>query len=191
MCLPVRAAGSGKNRSLPNNITISFLYLRTAGYWKERFDLVSHVEGGAFREVYRSDLLLPTDVLTPAHHGNRNAMTSIYFLLEHGEFSAFHRIASDELWHYYDGGNLCIYEIAPDGLLTKHLLGLDGSAAPFALIKAGSWFGSRVEEEGSFTLCGCTVAPGFDFADFELAKRGQLQEKYPQYTDLISSLTRQ
>lgn len=162
----------------------------SANYWKEKLRLIAHVEGGAFREIYRSTLVLPESVLTEGHWGDRNAMTSIYFLLQHGEFSAFHRIASDELWHHYDGGILCIYEITPDGELVKHLLGTEGDARPFAVIRAGSWFGSRVEEEGSYTLCGCTVAPGFDFADFEMAERGVLQQEYPQHAAVIGELTR-
>jgi uncharacterized protein len=164
---------------------------RTAKYWKEKLHLTSHVEGGSFSEVFRSDLMLPQESLTKHHNGSRNAMTSIYFLLEHRDFSAFHRIASDELWHHYDGGILCIYEIKPNGTLTKHLLGIEGSALPFVAIAAGSWFASRVEEASSFTLCGCTVAPGFDFADFELANRWALQQQFPDYKNLIAELTRQ
>src|SRR5690606_5336550 len=94
---------------------------RTAQYWKEQLQLTQHVEGGAFREIYRSDISLPQKTLTAAHKGARNASTSIYFLLEYGEFSALHRIASDEIWHHYDGAALCIYEITADGMLTKHL----------------------------------------------------------------------
>src|ERR1700761_6888665 len=94
--------------------------------WKDKLQLASHVEGGSFREIYRSRMLLPQTTLSTMHHGDRAAMTSIYFLLEHGEFSAFHRIASDELWHFYDGDTLCIYELLPDGLLTTHMLGKDG-----------------------------------------------------------------
>lgn len=164
--------------------------LRTAQYWKDRLQLISHIEGGAFSEVYRAALVLPHNTLTPAHNGDRNAMTSIYFLLQHGEFSAFHRIASDELWHHYDGDTLCIYEILPDGALITHLLGTGHDATPFAIIKAGSWFASRVEGEGSYTLCGCTVAPGFDFADFELAERSALQQQYPVHAAIIEELTR-
>jgi len=117
-------------------------------------------------------------------------MTSIYFLLEHGEFSAFHRIASDELWHHYDGGTACIYEILPDGTLVRHLLGTEADAMPFVVIKAGSWFGSRVEVPGSYTLCGCTVAPGFDFDDFELADRAELTSLHPRHAAIIAELTR-
>ena len=76
------------------------------------------------------------------------------------------------------------------GLLTRHLLGCGKDALPFAVIKAGSWFSSRVEDEDNYTLCGCTVAPGFDFADFELANRDALQQQYPQHSDLIAGLTR-
>ncbi len=157
-----------------------------------QLNLTAHIEGGAFKEIYRSPLVLPEEVLTPEHGGDRNAMTSIYFLLQYGEFSAFHRIASDELWHFYYGGVLCIYEIDKSGVLTKHLLGKDIAAGerPMVCIKAGSWFGSRVEEAGGYTLCGCTVAPGFDFADFELAARAALMELYPQHGGIIRELTR-
>jgi predicted cupin superfamily sugar epimerase len=143
--------------------------MHTAAYWKEKLNLTQHIEGGAYKEVYRSGLSLPRTCLTDQHNGDRNAMTNIFFLLEYGEFSAFHRIASDELWHYYDGEDLQIYEITPDGTLIKHTLGNSAIATPFVAIKAGSWFGSRVEEVNGYTLCGCTVSPGFDFADFELA----------------------
>ncbi len=163
----------------------------SAQYWKDKLELISHVEGGAFREVYRSTLELPQNTLTPEHKGNRAAATGIYFLLEYGEFSSFHRIASDELWHFYDGVSLCVYEIKQDGELVKHLLGkdIDKGERPQITIEAGSWFGSRVETEGGYTLCGCTVSPGFDFSDFELAERNALQNEYPQHKAIIEQLT--
>ena len=135
---------------------------------------------------------MPLSALSPNHKGNRSASTSIYFLLEYGEFSAFHRIASDELWHFYDGNTLYIYEIKENGELIKHLLGrdLENCEALQILIPAGSWFASRVEVAGGFALCGCTVAPGFDFADFELADRVILQEQFPQHVQLIASLSK-
>ncbi|MBX2907593.1 MAG: cupin domain-containing protein [Taibaiella sp.] len=163
---------------------------RSPKYWIDKLSLTPHVEGGAFSEIYRSELLLPQNALTTEHHGPRNAMTSIYFLLEFGQFSAFHRIASDELWHHYDGGSLFIYEITPAGELKVHKLGVDSDASPFTVIKAGSWFGSRVETASSYTLCGCTVAPGFDFADFELAGRNSLAQLYPEHKGIIEALTR-
>lgn len=164
---------------------------RDARYWKDKLGLQSHVEGGAFKETYRSGLLFPQQVLTTKHNGIRSAATGIYFLLEYGEFSAFHRIASDEQWHFYDGICLNVYEIKDDGTLIIHKLGLDidKGEQPQITIAAGSWFGSRVEATGGYTLCGCTVAPGFDFADFELADRNVLIQQYPQHAGIITSLT--
>lgn len=166
---------------------------RNAKFWIEQLQLERHVEGGAFKETYRAPMLLPQNVLSKEHRGDRNASTAIYFLLEQGDFSAFHRIASDELWHFYDGDGLVVYEIDVDGRLHTHLLGRDIAKGEQlqVLIKAGSWFGSRVEVEDGFALCGCTVAPGFDFEDFELADFNILSKQYPEYTDLIRSLTRE
>lgn len=166
--------------------------IHTARYWKEKLQLVSHIEGGTFREIYRSHLQIAKDSLTPQHGGARPASTSIYFLLEYGEFSAFHRIASDELWHFYDGDTLSIYEINTKGELIKHLLGrdIDKGESLQVLIPAGSWFGSKVENKGGFALCGCIVSPGFDFADFELANKEKLQQQYPQHADIIQQMTR-
>ncbi len=164
----------------------------TAEYWIRELDLVPHVEGGAYREVYRSPLQLPREVLTLAHKGDRSAMTSIYYLLRFGECSAFHKIASDETWHHYEGTVLCIYEITNSGQLTRHLLGKDiASGCVLTLtIKGGNWFACRVEETGGYALCGCTVAPGFDYEEFELAQRNELILQYPEHTSIISALTR-
>jgi len=166
--------------------------MRSAKSWKEKLQLSSHVEGGSFLQTYKADMLLPRDILTPEHKGARSVATSIYFLLEYGDFSAFHRIASDEQWHFYDGDGLVIYELKPGGELVTHLLGtdIDNGELPQVLIPAGSWFASRVEVAGGFTLCGCTVSPGFDFADFELAHRQELVSQYPLHESLIVSLTR-
>ncbi|WP_343305866.1 cupin domain-containing protein [Chitinophaga niabensis] len=158
----------------------------TAAYWRETLQLTQHVEGGSFRETYRAPLVLQQ----PA--GPRAASTGIYFLLEDGEFSAFHRIASDEMWHFYDGVTLHIYEIKPNGTLHVHRLGRDITQGEQLqlVIPAGSWFASSVEETGGFALVGCTVAPGFDFADFELAERAALSQLFPQHAGLIGLLTR-
>ncbi|SIO12550.1 cupin domain-containing protein [Chitinophaga niabensis] len=158
----------------------------TAAYWRETLQLTQHVEGGSFRETYRAPLVLQQ----PA--GPRAASTGIYFLLEDGEFSAFHRIASDEMWHFYDGVTLHIYEIKPNGTLHVHRLGRDVAQGEQLqlVIPAGSWFASSVEETGGFALVGCTVAPGFDFADFELAEKAVLSQLFPQHAGLIGLLTR-
>ena len=163
----------------------------TADDYIKKLDLTSHIEGGAFREIYRSEMILSQNHLTEYHKGNRNASTAIYFLLKYGQFSALHKIASDELWHFYDGNPLCIYEITKSGSLIKHLLGrdIDNGESFTCVIKAGSWFGSRCEVENGFSLVGCTVAPGFDFEDFELARREELSKEFPDYVSLIKELT--
>ncbi|MBV7532228.1 cupin domain-containing protein [Chitinophaga sp. sic0106] len=164
----------------------------SASWWREKLQLQSHVEGGAFRETYRSEWMLDMSTLPAGITGNRNASTCIYFLLEYGEFSAFHRIAADEIWHFYDGHSLTIYEIEPGGNLITHQLGKDFEKGERlqVIITAGNWFASRTEVPGGYALTGCTVAPGFDFADFELAERAPLQAAYPQHEALIASLTR-
>lgn len=165
---------------------------QSAAWWREKLQLQSHVEGGAFRETYRSEWVLDMSTLPAGMIGSRNASTCIYFLLEEGEFSAFHRIAADEIWHFYDGQTLTIYEIAPGGDLQTHKLGRDieNGETLQVIITAGNWFASRVEAPGTFALVGCTVAPGFDFADFELAERASLQAAYPQHATLIESMSR-
>ena len=164
----------------------------TANYWIKELGLTAHIEGGAFKEIYRSALVLPQSKLTSAHGGNRNVLTVIHYLLQYGDFSALHRIASDEIWHFYDGAPLSIYELTPAGEMIRHQLGknINDGESLVVVIPAGSWFGCRVEIEGGFTLCGCSVAPGFDFADFELADRGSLVSQFPDHKALITALTR-
>jgi predicted cupin superfamily sugar epimerase len=163
-----------------------------AAYWIEKLNLVQHVEGGAFREVYRSTLSIPHKSLPVLFLGDRNVATSIYFLLGKDDFSAFHRIASDECWHFYFGDPLLIYEIGHTGGLTIHRLGSNVEKGEnfFTMIRAGSWFASVPAGGSEYALVGCTVAPGFDFADFELANREALARQYPEHGELIRALTR-
>lgn len=162
-----------------------------ADYYIQKLELTTHVEGGAFKEIYRSLTVIPKTSLSHEFHGDRNTSTAIYFLLKYKQISALHKIASDEMWHFYDGNPLCIYEITKEGILIKHVLGnnLDKGESFTCVIKAGSWFGSRCEVENGFSLVGCTVAPGFDFEDFVLANREELSKEYPQYAGLIHELT--
>lgn len=164
--------------------------IKNAAYYIQKLDLTQHVEGGSFKETYRSGWIMNAKSLTDAFSGPRNASTAIYFLLQHGEFSAFHKIASDELWHFYKGSTLTIYEIETNGNLITHKLGsdLDKGETFQCVIKAGNWFGSRCEISNGFSLAGCTVAPGFDFADFVLADKEQLIAQYPIHTMLIESM---
>jgi predicted cupin superfamily sugar epimerase len=158
--------------------------------------LLPHPEGGFYRETYRAPLVLPHAAIARTHPGDRSACTAIHFLVPRGSFSALHRIASDEVWHFYGGAPLEIVEIDPDGVLTTTRLGGDLARGerPQHVVPRGAWFGSRVlegtEARGDHALVGCTVAPGFDFADFELADREALTSLFPQHAALIGSLTR-
>ncbi len=146
-----------------------------------QYPLTPHPEGGAYLESYRSTTQM----------GDRNISTAIYFLLLSHEFSSFHRIKSDEIWHFYLGGPLEIIEIAPDGTQSVTILGneVDKGQRLQYVVKAGHWFGSRPLKNSLFSFVGCTVSPGFDFRDFELADYETLTQEYPQHTALIQSLT--
>jgi predicted cupin superfamily sugar epimerase len=154
-----------------------------------RLGLVRHPEGGWYRECYRCQETVPGDALPDRFGGARSFCTSIYFLLEHGDISALHRIKSDELWHFYAGSPLTVHAITPEGDHRQWLLGAAAGAAFQAAVPAGCWFGAEIPA-GAFALVGCTVSPGFDFADFELAERGRLEAEYPQHHALIRRLTR-
>jgi uncharacterized protein len=164
----------------------------TAGYWIEKLQLTTHIEGGAFREVYRSAITAPVDILPDTFTGHRNFCTSIYFLLQQGQFSAFHRISSDEIWHFYYGDTLIVYEIDARGALTEHRLGSNFEAGESfqCVIAAGNWFASAVAPDAEYALVGCTVSPGFDFTDFELAKADELAKTFPQHEQLIRRLSK-
>lgn len=163
----------------------------SADDWIKKLALESHIEGGAFREVYRSEITLKRAHMPGILPADRSLSTSIYFLLKENQFSAFHRIRSDEQWHFYYGDPLVVYEITPLGIITEHLLYNDpgGEGSLTCVIKAGNWFASCLGQGGEYALAGCTVAPGFDFADFELANRTDLLHSYPHHASLITRLT--
>ena len=159
----------------------------------DTFQLLPHPEGGWYKENYRSEATIPKDALPEQFEGDRQISTAIYFLLEEGNFSAFHRIRSDECWHFYAGQTLEIFELSPNGTLKIISLGnslSEGTCFQY-VVPAGYWFASRPAEKSSFCFVGCTVAPGFDFNDFELAKASDLIKAFPQHEMLIRSLCRQ
>ncbi len=159
-------------------------------YWVERLGLQPHPEGGLYAETYRSSGRHTGEY--EDFPGQRSFATGIYFLLPAGVFSALHRIRSDELWHFYCGAPLEIAAIDREGELSIKTLGLDleRGQAPQHVVSAGAWFGASVTAASGYTLVGCTVAPGFDFLDFELARRGELMARYPQHAHLIARYTR-
>lgn len=156
----------------------------------KQLQLKKHPEGGYYREVYRSGELILPEHLPKRYKSTRNFSTSIYFLLEGKQFSAFHLLKSDELWHFYDGSNVLVYIINQDRELSFKKLGR-GKDSDFQLaIEKQNWFAAELEDKKSFALFGCTVSPGFDFDDFELGKRDDLIKKYPQHSALIKRLTK-
>lgn len=161
-------------------------------YWIEKLNLSSHPEGGFFAETYRAEGIIPKSVLSKNFSTSCSYSTVIYFLLSGDTFSAFHKIASDELWHFYDGDPLSIFFFDVHGTLHEKVLGMDieKGQSPQVLIPAGLWFASRCQNPTGFTLSGCTVAPAFDFADFKLAKAEDLINQYPKYNTIIKELTR-
>ncbi len=161
--------------------------MNSAQFWIEKLGLQKHPEGGWFAEVYRAEGIIPASALLN-HKGERSLSTSIYFLLEGKDFSAFHRIKSDEVWHFYAGCGVNIFSIDSEGKLAVHSIG--GGNSFQSVIRAGEWFAAKPGDENSFSLVGCTVAPGFDFADFEMGKREELEKQFPQHTKLIQQFTR-
>ena len=159
--------------------------------WIRTLDLRPHPEGGFFREIYRAEDRIVQAGLPPRYPGDRVLSTSIYFLLLSGRVSRLHRLRSDEIWHFYDGSPVVIHVIGPDGAYDSITLGRDPAAGRVfqAVVRAGWWFGAEVAAPDSFGLVGCTIAPGFEFDDFELGRREDLLTSYPEHRDIIEKLT--
>jgi len=165
--------------------------MKSAAYWIEKLALEKHPEGGDFRESYRSAEIFPGGGLPERFSGNRSFSTAIYFLLEGGDFSALHRIRSDELWHFYEGSSLTVHVVDPQGVYTPLRLGSDSEKGENrqVCVPAMSWFGATVDDPHGYSLVGCTVAPGFEFADFEMGRRENLTRLFPHHKALIERLT--
>jgi predicted cupin superfamily sugar epimerase len=166
--------------------------VQSAAYWIERLRLEPHPEGGYFRETYRATEAIARAALPPRFLGARAVSTAIYFLLPSEQVSRLHRLRSDELWHFHAGSPLTIAMLEPDGRAREVVLGPDPERGERfqVIVPAGCWFGASVAAPRSFTVAGCTVAPGFDFADFELGERGALLRAFPREEKLIMRLTR-
>lgn len=148
-----------------------------------RLDLQPHPEGGYYRETYRSRE-------TMDFGGIHNVSTCIYFLLTEDTFSAFHRIRQDEIWHFYDGSTLLLHTISPEGEYRCVRIGneFENGDVPQFVVTAGTWFAAEVPQ--GYALTGCTVAPGFDFLDFELAETESLSGLFPLHRSVIERLCR-
>ena len=158
----------------------------------ERLGLVPlAIEGGYFRETYRSALTISGDALPNDYAGDRSVSTSIYYLLTPDTFSALHRVRSDEVFHFYAGDPVEMLQLWPSGeakLITIHN-DLAAGYEPQVVVPAGVWQGCRLVPGGSWGLMGCTVAPGFDYADYTPGDRAKLSATYPNVADLIKRLT--
>jgi uncharacterized protein len=147
--------------------------------------LVAHPEGGYYSEVYRSSAAVkPAD-----GRGSRSALTTIHFLLPQGQVSRWHRVLSDEVWHFYEGAPLDLWLTKDLSRIQHHQLGPVGPGQhPVAVVPAGWWQAAR--STGGYTLAGCTVGPGFDFSDFALAAddpvvAAELKKSHPSVAGLL------
>ncbi len=154
--------------------------------WITRLDMTAHPEGGYYKQSFVS----PEKITTTDHPKERNLYTSIYFLLQSHNVSHFHRLKSDELWYFHAGKAVTVHILNPKGEYRAEKLGLDVLAGehPQVLVEKGSIFGSTVDAKDAFSLVGCMVSPGFDFADFELLLQPDLLELYPEHEQIIKKL---
>lgn len=164
---------------------------KTAEYWIKYLDLEPHPEGGFFCEIYRSEESVQKSALPERYTGDRDFGTSIYFLLRSQDVSHFHRLQSDEIWHFYAGSSLTIHLLNSDDEYTTQSLGAvpEKSEQLQFVVPKGVWFGATVNEPDSYSLVGCTMAPGFNFVDFELGEREELIQQFPQHRGIIERLT--
>ena len=158
----------------------------------QKYNLEPHPEGGWYKQTYKSNEQTAAKALPERFNGDRAFSTAIYFLLEQEDFSAFHRIKSDECWHFYAGDPLLIYIIDHNGELRIISVGNDfkqGQSFQY-VVPANCWFASRPAPGSEYCFVGCTVSPGFEFEDFELASAAELSAIYPEHTKIIEQLCR-
>jgi uncharacterized protein len=162
-----------------------------AQFLVQKFGLLPHPEGGFYRETFRSDK--DVSVVLKGNNETRASSTAIYFMVVPGNVSRLHRIESDEVWHFYSGGPLKVIELTKDSeaMYRETILGNDIASGQILqyVVKRGTWFGCFPAEGSAFSFVGCTVAPGFEFQDFELASRAKLLEEFPKAADVIVKLT--
>ena len=150
-----------------------------AADWIEHLNLRRHPEGGYYREIFRTGKMVD---------GNKPAMTSIYYLLENNEISAFHRLSSPEVWYYHAGYPLMLYVIHPDGRLVTHLMNTDISGEQQVVIEPGCWFAAELPSHFGYALVSCAVAPAFTFDNFELGTFDELSKLFPEHEEVLRRL---
>ena len=159
----------------------------------EQYRMQPHPEGGFFARTYHSAGLIPEAALPAEFGGERYFSTAIVYLLKENDFSALHRLKQDEIWHFYLGGPLRLVVITTDGKIKEIVMGqnLAGGEVAQAVVPAGCWFGAKPTAGAVFSFVGCTLAPGFDFEDFELAKRSEILPQFPELEKVILEFTSQ
>lgn len=165
--------------------------MKTAEYFIKQLNLEKHPEGGFYKRIYQSEEVISKDKLPDRYNSDRFYSTSIYYLLNGNDVSKFHRLKSDEIWHYYFGSSAIIHIIDNLGnySLKKLGLNLEENENFQVAIPKNSYFAAEVIEKNSFIIVGCTVSPGFDFEDFELTSKEKLLEKYPKHSKLIEKFS--
>lgn len=165
--------------------------MHSADYWIRRLELEEHPEGGYFRETHRSIEQVPAAALPERYGGARRMSTAIYFLIKGDRPSRFHRLKSEEIWHFYAGSGATVHIINAAGALSHVRLGPDPERGEVfqGIIHAGYWFAAEVDDPEGYALVGCTVAPGFEFDDFEMGEREGLVREYPEHREIIERLT--
>ena len=150
------------------------------------------LEGGYYRQTYRAAGTIPEGALPAAYKGPRSYSTAIYFLLTPDTFSAMHRLPTDEVFHFYLGDSVEVIQIAPEGIGETIVMGPDlrNGQALQCVVPGGNWQAARLIEGGRWALLGTTVAPGFEFADYEHGIRAQLVQEFPEHAAAIAALTR-
>jgi predicted cupin superfamily sugar epimerase len=165
--------------------------MHSSEYWINKLSLKSHPEGGYYRETYRSTEKIQVCGLPLRFTSPRSFSTAIYFLLRSHDRSLFHRIKSDELWHFHCGGPLDIFVLKKNELCVLRLgSNPELGEALQVVVQANCWFGAKAVEPNTYSLASCTVAPGFDFHDFEIAERQKLLEEFPDHSQIIAELTK-
>ena len=150
-------------------------------------NLSPHPEGGYFCENYRSDGIIDKAGLPPYYNENRNFSTAIYFLLPAGHVSHFHKVKTDEVWHFYGGGSLTLIQIFADGSRQDVQIGnqvFEGEHLQY-VVPANCWFAAFPNPGVEYSLVGCSVSPGFDYKDFELGVKDNLAEMFPQHREVF------
>jgi predicted cupin superfamily sugar epimerase len=172
---------------------------RDAADYISRLGLIPHPEGGFYRETYRAAYRVnPQDDAAPFTPGTppaslsstTSSVTSIHYLLQGDDYSGFHRIAYPELWYFHDGAPLTVHEIDAAGSYRARTLGRGPDHHLSFAVEPGTWFAAELPGKSGFALVSCAVAPAFDFAKFEMAKRAQMIARYPAHADILARLCR-